>query len=112
MTAREEQTHVTRQNGKQINDTVKGENVLLTLAADNDTNDILQSKNDGKDPFPRLQPFPNGIVDPADTVEHHNQHTQNDQYQQNDIEIFSGRCVGFKNNGVPFIFPRRRRCFV
>ncbi len=111
MRTHHEKAQVGWQNGEQIDDAIKAENVFSWFFDTIDPEHIFNGKEYGKNPFKGVKQIMVNIGQPRNAFQHDYQNTGQDQYQQHHIKSFTGRSINLKNDRVNFFFQRVIRLF-
>jgi len=86
MSTHKEQTQISRQNGQEIDDAIKTEDIGAGFMDNPDSQTIFKSENNGNAPFQYTQQVAIFILDGWHTLEHHQNNTQYDNAQKHHIE--------------------------
>src|SRR5690554_1956660 len=93
------------QNGQEVHDAQKAENVFAGFGGAEYAQEVFGAKEQGDEPFAGFELEAVTGVDAGYAFDHHQGDAQYDEYQQGDVEAFSGRGVGFKYDAVEGLPP-------
>ena len=98
--ARDKNAQIGRQDGQKIDDAEEAGGVSQWSSDTQQTQEVFDGEQYGKDPFTGIQLSAVNSTNTADTVQHHQHHADDNRDDQQYIEQFAGRRVGLKNNLV------------
>ena len=95
-----EQTQIGGENGEEVDNAIKGEDILPGTLQAVDTQVVLQREDNGENPFQTLQNPPHIGVDRLEAVEDDDHQIASDENQQPDIKALACRRVGLEDDTV------------
>jgi len=91
------QTHVSGKDGQQVHNPKKTGHVFPRTGGAIYSEQILQGKDNGEEPFGSDKEMFVGLLKGGNTLQHHDSDAENDHPEQDHIKCFSSPCIGAKN---------------
>ncbi len=91
------QTHIGGKDGQQVHNPKKTGHVFPRSGRAINSEQVLQCKNNGEEPFGSDKELFVGHLQRGYTFQHHDEDTDNDHPEQDHIKIFSSPGIGAKN---------------
>ena len=99
----DKQTEPRGEDGEEVDNAVEGEDVAPGLVEAVDAEVVLEGEKDGEDPANDAHGEGEPLGGAGDTFQHDDDDVECDEYEQPDVELLTGRGVGFEDDGIDLL---------